>query len=303
MDDDKTPFPSGPDGGGFWWTVEFGLAASENRAWDEERLTDLAALSGALGSELLDEADSVVLRADYRATGDIGGLLRNLRGLAGSFEGVELRRHYKTESRPWHTQHIDAFPPLDVGRSLAVMAPWHKGSGAVGRIPIYIYPASAFGTGYHESTRIALELMEPAIRRDSVVIDVGTGSGILFIAALKLGAARALARDLDPAVMSEVRRNMELNELAPGLCDLAVGNLLDGVEARGNIVTANILLAPNLTLLPEVRRVLEPEGRAVFSGMTETERAVFLPALAPAGLALEREHRIGGWWGCMARMG
>ena len=186
-------------------------------------------------------------------------------------------------------------------RSLVVMAPWHRESAPEGRTPILIYPASAFGTGYHESTRIALELLEEAVRKDDTIVDVGTGTGILFIAALKLGAAHAVARDLDPATLGEVRRNMELNGLPPILCDLAAGDLLKGVEADADLLTANILLEPNLALLPDVLRVLKPTGAAIFSGMTLSERETFLSALPAAGLAAERELRLGDWWGCRAR--
>ena len=139
------------------------------------------------------------------------------------------------------------------------------------------------------------------MRKDDTIVDVGTGTGILFIAALKLGAAHAVARDLDPATLGEVRRNMELNGLPPILCDLAAGDLLKGVEADADLLTANILLEPNLALLPDVLRVLRPTGSAIFSGMTVSERESFLSALPAAGLAAERELRLGDWWGCRAR--
>ena len=168
-----------PDGGpGFWWSVEFEAESdgdgNKNPAWTEERLFDLAALSGAMGSELVEEGDGLVLRAAYRSSREIGALLAELRELLADFPGIALRAHGKVEDRPWHTQHLEAFPPLEAGRELVVMAPWHRDSAPEGRIPILIYPASAFGTGYHESTRIALELLEEAVRKDDTIVDVGT---------------------------------------------------------------------------------------------------------------------------------
>ncbi len=296
------PRPGG-EGPGFWWSVEFEAdsGGDKNPAWQEERLFDLASISGAMGSELFEEEDRLVLRAAYRSSRELDALLGYLNGLLADFPGVVLRAHGKVENRPWHTQHLEAFPPLEAGRGLVVMAPWHKDSAPEGRLPILIYPASAFGTGYHESTRIALELLEEAVRKDDTIIDVGTGTGILFIAALKLGAAHAVARDLDPAALDEARRNMELNGLPPILCDLAAGDLLKGVETAADLLTANILLEPNRAMLPDVLRVLRPTGSAIFSGMTATERDAFLPALAAAGLSVERELRLGDWWGCRAR--
>lgn len=305
LDDDQFDASRpGGEGPGFWWSVEFETEAGgegNDPAWQEERLFDVALISGAMGSELFEEGGSLVLRAAYRSSRDISVLLAELHELLAGFEGIALRLHGKVENRPWHTQHLEAFPPLEAGRSLVVMAPWHRDEAPEGRVPILIYPASAFGTGYHESTRIALELLEEAVGKDDTIIDVGTGTGILFIAALKLGAAHAVARDLDPAALDEVRRNMELNDLPPILCDLAVGDLLKGVEAEADLLTANILLEPNRALLPDVLRVLRPTGAAIFSGMTAAERTAFLSALSAAGLSVERELRLGDWWGCRAR--
>ena len=304
-DDRYDALQPGGEAPGFWWSVEFEAEAGgeeNNPARQEERLFDLAVLSGAMGSELFEEGERLVLRAAYRSSRELDGLLADLRGLLADFPGVTLRAHGKVENRPWHTQHLEAFPPLDAGRGLVVMAPWHRDAAPEGRLPILIYPASAFGTGYHESTRIALELLEESVRKGDTIVDVGTGTGILFIAALKLGAARAVARDLDPTALDEVRRNMELNELPPILCDLAVGDLLKGVEAEADLLTANILLEPNRALLLDVPRVLRPTGAAIFSGMTAAERGLFLPALSASGLSVEKELRMGDWWGCRARL-
>ena len=280
----------------FWWSVSFDAPDAPG---EEERLLTLADLSGSIGSELISSDGRLVLSAAYRSSIAESDLRSRLARLLEGFEGVVLRSFEKVADQPWHRQHLDAFPPLDAGTRFTVMAPWHRGSFETGaRIPLYIYPASAFGTGYHESTQIALTLLEDAVKEGDVVVDVGTGTGVLFIAALKLGAARAVARDLDPVTLPEVRRNMELNDLPPELCDLAVGDLLTGVEESCDLLTANILLEPNMTLLPDVRRVLKRDGRAVFSGMTGAESGRFRSALPEAGLSVERELSLGDWWGC-----
>ena len=304
-----TSLPQSGQDGIFWWTVEFslngkeagGVASEEDTPWNEEILWTVATMSDSIGSEVTQKDGKVLLRAHYLGKEDLDSLVRKLEELLISFPGVMLSGCYRTQNQRWDTQHIDAFPPLNVGRSLVVMAPWHKSEDHSGRIPLYIYPATAFGTGYHESTRIALELMEDAIKRDDTMLDVGTGTGILFIAALKLGAAHAVARDLDPAAIAEAKRNMKLNGINDRLCDLDVGDLLRGVQVKGNVLTANILLTPNLAMLPDVKRVLKPKGYAIFSGMTGMEREMFLSMLSSSGLELERELRFGDWWGCRAR--
>lgn len=284
----------------FWWSIELEVSAESGVAASEEALLTMADLSGSIGSELFEEEGKVVLRAAYRSSEPVDHWLSLLKALGAGYPGVRVRSHTKVENRSWHTDYLEAFPPLSVGVNLVVTAPWHKGKEQAGKLPLYIYPGSAFGTGYHESTQIALEFVERFVRKGDTIVDVGTGSGVLFIAALKLGAAGAVARDLDPVTIGEALRNMALNDLPYGLCDLAVGDLLKGVGVRADILTANILLEPNLQLLPDVRRVLKPGGFAVFSGMTVPERATFLAALPEAGLSLLAELTRGDWWGCTA---
>ncbi|MBQ3654376.1 MAG: 50S ribosomal protein L11 methyltransferase [Synergistaceae bacterium] len=293
----------------FWWTVELSTPITHgNRTYNEERLSTIAALTNTIGSEIATERDffgtqRLFLKMDYTASRGIDDIIYELDFILQDpdFEGIEISRCYKVENQAWETLHYDAFPPLPVGKSLMVMAPWHeKEELPEGRIPIYVYPASAFGTGYHESTRIALELLESIVKTGDTILDVGTGTGILFITALKLGAAQAIARDIDPTTLSEAKRNMNLNGINPNVCTLTEGDLLKGFTGQVNILTANILLNPNLTLLPDVKRVLKPKGYAIFSGMTYVESYTFVSVLNSSGMMIERELRQGDWWGCRA---
>ena len=294
---------------GSWWTVELSVPVSRtSKALNEERLSTIAALTDSIGSEEKIETDfsgqsRLFLKTHYTTFRGIDEIVHQLEFLLKDpdFRDIEISRCYKTESQKWETLHYDAFPPLPVGKKLMVMAPWHeKEEMPSGRMPIYIFPSSAFGTGYHESTQIALSLLEGAVKKDDVILDIGTGTGILFIAALKLGAGKAIARDIDPATLGEARRNMNLNGINANVCDLSEGDLLKGFSGQVNILTANILLNPNLTLLPDVRRVLKPKGYAIFSGMTQVESYTFISVLNSSGFMIERELRIGDWWGCRA---
>ena len=293
----------------YWWIVELSTPVSqENRAFNEERLSTLAAITEALGSEIFTEKDffgnyRLFLKVSYSGAIGIDDVVFELKAFLDTpdFAGIEISRCSKVANQTWETQYYDAFPPLPVGKGLVVMAPWHeKEARPEDRMPIYIYPASAFGTGYHESTRIALELLEEIVRTGDTILDVGTGTGILFITALKLGAAKAIARDIDPDTLIEARRNMNLNGINPNVCELSEADLLKGFSGQVNILTANILLNPNLTMLPDVKRVLKPKGFAVFSGMTHIESYTFTSVLNSSGMEIEREMRFGDWWGCRA---
>ncbi|MBQ9390496.1 MAG: 50S ribosomal protein L11 methyltransferase [Synergistaceae bacterium] len=293
----------------FWWTAELSVPlALYNRQHNEERLSTVAALTDSIGAEIFTEQDffgnqRLFLRADYSGSREIDEIIYQLQFILrdNNFLGIEITRCYKVENQAWDTQHYDAFPPLPVGKSLIVMAPWHEHENIPdGRIPIYIYPASAFGTGYHESTQIALSLLEGTVKSGDTILDVGTGTGILFITALKLGADKAIARDIDPDTLAEAKRNMNLNGINPKVCELSEGDLLKGFSGQVNILTANILLNPNIMLLPDVKRVLKPKGCAIFSGMTRAESHMFISVLETCGLEIEREIIIGDWWGCKA---
>jgi ribosomal protein L11 methyltransferase len=133
------------------------------------------------------------------------------------------------------------------------------------------------------------------------VADIGTGSGILSIAASKLGACSVLARDLDPAVIDEARGNLGLNDIGEESVVLEVGNLLSGVEGPFDLLFSNILMEPLLEMLPDVRGVLRPGGAAIFSGITGSERNKFLWAMSEVGLTVLDETTREEWWGVLAQ--
>jgi ribosomal protein L11 methyltransferase len=287
--------------GSYWWyitvLVRDDLVTVEE---NEEILYSAAELSGSIGTEVQELPDGVRMRIYYRADEELSYWRTKLLDALAEWPGIRLEDMGKIENQPWSRQSEEAFPPLDIGRQMVVMAPWHRGTEPCNRIPIYINPGSAFGTGYHESTQAALELFErymcePDIRVTRAV-DVGTGSGILTIAAIKLGIDDVLARDLDPAVIDEVRANLELNDVDLAKVRLETGDLLFGVDGPFDLLFANILLDPLLEMLPSVKNILSPGGAAIFSGMTIWERERFLQALSDVGLAVREEMTKEEWW-------
>jgi ribosomal protein L11 methyltransferase len=279
----------------FWWYVTL-----EGGPGSEEVLASLAEMSGSIGSEESGGGNSVLIRAYYRTSQDLGFWIQRLEEALSPWPEIKIADMGKIENKQWHTDWKDAFPPLPVGETLVVLAPWHKGTEPENRMPLYIYPGSAFGTGYHESTQIVLTLMEKLSLKGIEGADIGTGSGILAIAAVKMGASRVRARDLDPAVLSEVMHNLELNAIEPGMVELEEGNLLDGMEGPVDLLTANIIIEPLLEMLPSVRPLLREGGRALFSGLLAKERDRFMAALEEQGLQTVNELSINDWWGVVA---
>ncbi|WP_279008966.1 50S ribosomal protein L11 methyltransferase [Synergistes jonesii] len=281
----------------YWWYITIKADSSQ-----EDNLFSIADISGSIGTEMQELPNGALrLRVYYRSSEEIGAWRERLLAVMKAFPGVEVEDWGKIENQPWNVAAEEAFPPLPVGGRLVVLAPWHRGSEPAGRVALYINPGSAFGTGYHESTQIALELLEKYIREGCITADIGTGSGILTVGALKMGAKFAYARDIDPTVIEEARKNFELNELDPQKIDLDTGDLLKDFGRRADILTANILLGPLTTMLADVPAAIGGEGVAIFSGMLEKEKPVFLSALAEAGMRPVEELAKGEWWGVAAK--
>ena len=155
-----------------------------------------------------------------------------------------------------------------------------------GRAELVIDPGQAFGTGGHESTRLALEWVDalaPALPAGARALDVGCGTGVLALAALRLGAARAVAIDLDLAAARAARENAARNGLS-ARCAVAAATPAALAPARFELVLANLLRTELLPLLPDLAARIAPNGHAVVSGLVAGERAEVERALAACGL-------------------
>lgn len=290
--------------GNYWWYITVTTGSFDSpQSESEEILYSASEISGSIGTEVQELPNGTRMRIYYRSDEDLAYWRNKLLDALEPWPDVRIEDMGKIENQQWSRQSEEAFPPLDVGERFVVLAPWHMGSEPEDRTPLYINPGSAFGTGYHESTQVALELFEKSLARDGTplrVVDVGTGSGILSIAAIKMGAEHVRSRDLDPAVIEEVENNFALNEVDASHVTLETGDLLCGVDDRYNLLFANILLDPLTEMLPDVSKVLEPGGVAIFSGMTERERDNFLAALAETNLIVLDELAKEEWWGVSA---
>ena len=280
---------------GYWWYITI-----EMDDGNEEALLSLADLSGSIGSEFIETSGKSVLKSYYRSTKSLEYWLGRVRETMEPWPSVNIVDMGKIENKNWHKTWKDAFPPLEVGEKLVVMAPWHKKGYQGDRTALLIYPGSAFGTGYHESTQIALELIERQVTKGWIGIDIGTGSGILAIAAIKTGAKKVFARDLDPAVLGEARANLELNEIDEATVILEEGDLLEGFFGKVDFLIANIVFDPLVRLIPKVPEVLAHKGIALFSGLTLKEKAEFLAILSENCLVPVDEAEKGDWWGVAA---
>ena len=190
-----------------------------------------------------------------------------------------------------------------MGKRLVIVPAWLD-SPEPGRIAIKIDPGMAFGTGTHPSTQLCLELIEGSLQdlrgSNLRLIDVGCGSGILSIAALKLGAASALGVDIDPESTRNSRENADINEIGQELI-LGLGSvkeIFDGKFAYRNsrVVVANILAPVIIRLFDAgLADLLEPGGELILSGILQEQAQNVVEAAQGKGLMLQEKRQMGDW--------
>ena len=152
----------------------------------------------------------------------------------------------------------------------------------------------AFGSGLHPSTQMCLEVLDGRLRAGDAVLDVGTGSGILSIAAAKLGASEVLAVDIDAVAAAVARANVEHNDVAARV-RVVEGDLLAGIENTANVLVANLTADLHLTFFPTVRANLAPGGVLAASGITAHREGEVGRAARAVGLARVQMLRSGEW--------
>ena len=208
------------------------------------------------------------------------------------------------EDQDWDARWKEGLEPRRVGERIVVTQPWNPVESA-GDVVIVIDPSSAFGTGEHPTTRGALRLLERVVAGGERVLDVGAGSGILSIAAVELGADRALAVESDPGAMATAASNLARAgldgrvELVNAVVD---ADYLAGVAGGGfDLIVANVLSGVLTPLLPAFRSAVRPEGHVILGGIMAPEEAGLRGAAGSAGFGVEAEDREGEWWTAVLR--
>ena len=173
---------------------------------------------------------------------------------------------------------------------------------------IHIDPGTAFGTGMHETTQLCIRQLKKSVTKDTELLDVGTGSGILSIIALKLGARHAVGTDLDPCAVPAVEENKEVNGIPVEAFDMMIGNIIDDKEVQDkvgyekyDIVTANILADVLVPLTPVIVHQMKPGAVYITSGILDVKEEVVKEAVVAAGLEVVEVTHQGEWVSVTAR--
>lgn len=195
---------------------------------------------------------------------------------------------YRTRWRSFYT-------PLAVGQRLVVVPSWlNQPDEHADRIPVFLDSGMAFGTGHHPTTRLALEALEASLEPGDVVIDVGTGSGVLAIAAVKLGASLVYAFDRDPDARPAAMRNVRRNGVSDRIAMTIPSNALT-VPEPATLVVANIVASVHVKLMREYASLLAPSGRLLLGGVLDARVDHVVAVARPFGLRLTATAASDEW--------
>ena len=274
-----------------WWAIDVRTSAGQRDsvgAW-------LVARTGQAVEER-DDGTLVAFAPDEEA---VAALVEELGREVDAPVVIEPRR---VESTDWSTRWREGLGPRKLGR-LTIIPSWLPEASEPDPLTIVLDPETAFGSGEHGSTRAALTLLSRLLRPGDRVIDLGSGSGILTIAAIKLGAARAIGIEIDAEANEVAARNAARNAVSDRV-ELLEGDaaVLAPLVGPADLLLSNILRAVNTALLPVITRAVRPGGIAIFSGMEAPEAEEFRRILGIAGFKLVQETLDAGWWGVAAEL-
>lgn len=210
------------------------------------------------------------------------------------------------EDADWENNWKQFYKPMEIGDRLLVIPEWEQ-ADTRGRVPLILNPGLTFGTGSHATTRLCLTALEQRIHGGERVLDLGCGSGILSIAALKLGAAHAFACDIDEKCLDVAYENAALNGIGRDVYTVRTGDILtDGglqkeIGTGYDVVLANIVADVIIALAPEVRPLLKPEGVFICSGIIDDRAVETADKLRQAGLAILESRESEGWFSYVCR--
>ena len=258
--------------------------------------------------ELMEQMKGVS-RIKFYVTDDADGqkqLAQYLKGIDLPYTSVRLREY------DWAHSWQKYYRPLAIGKKIYIVPEWERDTAQIpeGCTSILMNPGLTFGTGSHASTQLCLEGIEEYVVPGRNVLDLGCGSGILAIAALRLGASHATGVDIDPKAVDVSYENAELNDIGKDRCRFLAGNVIadkslvaELKELKAPLVLANIVADVIIPLAPVVPELLAEGGTFVCSGIIDKRGDEVAAALEKNGLKVIQRFEKNGWIALAAQVG
>lgn len=217
----------------------------------------------------------------------------------------------ETEDKDWINNWKEFFHAFRIGDDIVIKPTWQKNEEAdvrEGDLVLEIDPGISFGTGAHETTKLCIEELRRFVNSGDEILDVGCGSGILSIAAVKMGAAHAYAIDIDPIAVDATRENMETNHVSPEFITAEAGNVICDEELQKkcgiekyDIVVANILADVLVPLTPVVVPFMKKDGLYITSGIIDMKEEEVREAVEASGLTVLEINHMNDWVSIVAK--
>jgi ribosomal protein L11 methyltransferase len=263
-----------------------------------ELLDQLVALLGQLGFEGFWE-DGVSLKSYINEQrwspamqAEVEELVRRVHSPSRS--SLPLVAVTRIEDVDWNAEWEKTIRPLRVGRRIVIAPTWNPHTPQPGDLVLTIDPKMSFGTGYHETTRLILRLLENSVNTGDTVLDIGTGTGVLAIAALKLGASSAIGVDIDEWSELNARENAQVNGVA-GQLTIIRGTLTDVPAGQYDLVVANIQRTVLVPLMKEMAARLRSAAHLLLSGLLLGDEEEVTAAAHAAGLTIVSRETENEW--------
>lgn len=289
-----------------------------------ERVCDILTANGMTGLVVEEEGDFLRFLEQNRQYWDYvdEGLAARMKGASrvkfyvpDSEEGQKQLRQYlagledhepqtvSLREEDWATSWQKYYQPIPVGNRVYIVPDWMRGEPVPdGRTPLYLNPGLTFGTGAHPTTQLCLELLEEVLQSGDKVLDLGCGSGILAIAALALGASRAVGVDIDPKAADVAFENAALNGVGPDRLSVYAGDVLSDKklaaklgQGQNRVVLANIVADVIIPLSAKAGEFMTPDGVFLTSGVIDGREDEVRAALEANGFAVVKHLERGGW--------
>ena len=252
-----------------------------------------------LDENLLPLKDGAILRAYYEQSDKFLSYYNMLKDALEGLEKYDIPKGKGSITfsnvcgEDWENNWKQYFKPVKVTDKLVVKPLWEDFTSQNGQIILNIDPGMAFGTGTHETTGMCLAMIEKYLVKDMRVFDIGTGSGILAIAASLFGAKEVIGVDLDPVAVDSAKRNVSYNGL--NNVEILHGNFLEATEGKAHMVIANIIADSVIFLSPLVKDVLIKGGMFITSGILSEHANRVKKELFKEGYKLMEEKQMGEW--------
>jgi ribosomal protein L11 methyltransferase len=251
---------------------------------------------------IIDTNNEVVVKGYYRKDEKFEGYLEEIKiGVNklpeyGLDKGLGVVTAAEVKEEDWENNWKKYYKPTKVGEKVVIKPIWEEYNKNPGEIIVELDPGMAFGTGTHETTRMCIKALERHVSEETTVFDIGTGSGILSIAAAKLGAKKVIGVDLDPVAVVSAKQNVSYNDL--NNIEILYGDLMEVVTGKANIVIANIMADIIMLLTEGVKEFIEEGGYFISSGIILSKKDDVLNKLTQCNFKIHKIN-IEGEWVCI----